>query len=321
MATNEPHPDHAPGATHRENLAGSESNGHAEPERATLNLTTSDGHNNTTAGVRIRTQTAGSMETDILDDNTASTFWERGKVKDHYDDRRFSQDVYNNYLSMRYLDRKSYLKSRNAEYTALLENEERRIRQLRDRFDTEEKTTHLGRNLSKSRYEWRVTAKARAQDESHIERIDKEGKYSQKPERKEDILELLQRVHIWETDRDPTNANANAPTSTEQHDFKDSGNGFDARVIKFRHGLGGERYYHPKCHGEFPNQKVSVEDLLFDPGSPLTQACEEGTIRHFHLPANNMYWVEVCSPSNSLKIVVDSTDIMLMQADGYRTVL
>ncbi|KAK3354036.1 hypothetical protein B0T25DRAFT_224469 [Lasiosphaeria hispida] len=44
----------------------------------------------------------------------------------------------------------------------------------------------------------------------------------------------------------------------------------------------------------FPNQKVTVSDLLSEDEkrNPLLQPCEENTVRYFHLPANNMIWVE-----------------------------
>lgn len=51
----------------------------------------------------------------------------------------------------------------------------------------------------------------------------------------------------------------------------------------------------PGFENEFPNQKISVKDLLADDveRNPLMQACDEDSVRYFHLPANNMIWVEV----------------------------
>ena len=37
-----------------------------------------------------------------------------------------------------------------------------------------------------------------------------------------------------------------------------------------------------------------AEILLANDSNPLTKACEPNTIRHFHFPANNMHWIEVC---------------------------
>lgn len=50
----------------------------------------------------------------------------------------------------------------------------------------------------------------------------------------------------------------------------------------------------PTLRGQFPNQKLPVADLLADDPSrnPLMQPCDPSTVRYFHLPANNMLWVE-----------------------------
>jgi len=55
-------------------------------------------------------------------------------------------------------------------------------------------------------------------------------------------------------------------------------------------------YDHPELEGTFPNQRVPLGLLLRDnPKNPLMWKCEEDMIRYFHIPANNMSWVEVKS--------------------------
>ncbi|KAH7382941.1 hypothetical protein BKA64DRAFT_683555 [Cadophora sp. MPI-SDFR-AT-0126] len=53
-------------------------------------------------------------------------------------------------------------------------------------------------------------------------------------------------------------------------------------------------YTVPEFDNVFPNQKISVKDLLSDDteNNPLMQPCENDTIRYFHFPANNMVWIE-----------------------------
>ncbi|KAN0096257.1 hypothetical protein V8E51_015062 [Hyaloscypha variabilis] len=52
-------------------------------------------------------------------------------------------------------------------------------------------------------------------------------------------------------------------------------------------------YDHPELEGTFPNQRVPLGLLLRDnPKNPLMWKCEEDMIRYFHIPANNMSWVE-----------------------------
>jgi hypothetical protein len=46
----------------------------------------------------------------------------------------------------------------------------------------------------------------------------------------------------------------------------------------------------------FPNQKIPLKALLYnrDPNTnPLMKPCKNGMIRYFHLPGNNMEWIEV----------------------------
>lgn len=55
-----------------------------------------------------------------------------------------------------------------------------------------------------------------------------------------------------------------------------------------------EPYDHPDLGDKFPNQKVPLSLLLEDNSkNPLMWKCEENMIRYFHIPANNMSWVEV----------------------------
>lgn len=55
----------------------------------------------------------------------------------------------------------------------------------------------------------------------------------------------------------------------------------------------------PACNSSFMSYKMKkypLNDCLFkEEDNPLTEACEPNTIRYFHIPANNMHWIEVCS--------------------------
>lgn len=53
-------------------------------------------------------------------------------------------------------------------------------------------------------------------------------------------------------------------------------------------------YDMPGIDNQFPHQKISVQELLSDSHSnPIMKRCPENMIRYFHLPANNMVWIEV----------------------------
>jgi hypothetical protein len=67
----------------------------------------------------------------------------------------------------------------------------------------------------------------------------------------------------------------------------------------------------PGCSSSFMSydmQKYPLNDCLFkEENNPLTQECEPNTIRYFHLPANNMHWIEV----HSLAIITTLALILL----------
>ena len=68
---------------------------------------------------------------------------------------------------------------------------------------------------------------------------------------------------------------------------------FNANLIYFK---GARPYDHPDFPDEkFPNQKIPLRQLLKEDKekNPLMRECEKDMIRYFHLPANNMVWVEV----------------------------
>jgi hypothetical protein len=46
----------------------------------------------------------------------------------------------------------------------------------------------------------------------------------------------------------------------------------------------------------FPNQKIPLKDLLYNQNpesNPLMKECKKGMLRYFHIPGNNMEWIEV----------------------------
>ena len=54
-------------------------------------------------------------------------------------------------------------------------------------------------------------------------------------------------------------------------------------------------YNIPGFENAFPKQKIAISTLLAEDedSNPLMRSCEDGMIRYFHLPANNMIWIEV----------------------------
>jgi hypothetical protein len=77
------------------------------------------------------------------------------------------------------------------------------------------------------------------------------------------------------------------------HDLDDGVNTeIKAPIIFFKNS---RPYDIPGVENTFPNQKIAIKELLADDEdtNPLMQPCDDNMIRYFHLPANNMIWVEV----------------------------
>ncbi|KAH6854711.1 hypothetical protein B0I37DRAFT_38119 [Chaetomium sp. MPI-CAGE-AT-0009] len=74
---------------------------------------------------------------------------------------------------------------------------------------------------------------------------------------------------------------------SKEHIYK----GLQAGAVYFKDG---KPHSHSKLQGSFPDQTVPLADLLARDGdrSVLTEQCEEGMLRWFHIPANNASWVE-----------------------------
>jgi hypothetical protein len=57
-----------------------------------------------------------------------------------------------------------------------------------------------------------------------------------------------------------------------------------------------KKHTDPDYPEKFPDQKIPLDDLLYREDkatNPLMKECPPNMIRYFHLPANNMSWVEV----------------------------
>lgn len=75
----------------------------------------------------------------------------------------------------------------------------------------------------------------------------------------------------------------------------ENGFGVDASMIFFRDS---KPYTDTQScpHEVFPNQKISIQNLIYDKNkdrNPLMRDCGNNEFRYFHIPGNNMEWVEV----------------------------
>jgi hypothetical protein len=92
----------------------------------------------------------------------------------------------------------------------------------------------------------------------------------------------------------PIRPTSNIPASELAHQSCD---GMSARIVLFKDG---EPYEDPRFPQQWPDQKLPLRDLLYDksPSNPLAEARtnKNDMIQWFHLPANDMGWIEVCGP-------------------------
>lgn len=86
---------------------------------------------------------------------------------------------------------------------------------------------------------------------------------------------------------DELEGRATSPPTTDEVDAH-----IKASVVFFKDA---QPFNVPKLSNSFPHQKITVEKLLADDpvNNPIMQPCEEDMVRYFHLPANNMIWIEV----------------------------
>lgn len=87
------------------------------------------------------------------------------------------------------------------------------------------------------------------------------------------------------------NGHANGKSKNSAKDSDSHYKGLHAGAVFFKDGF---PHSHSKLEGTFPHQNMPLVDLLSKDKdrNVLMEECDEGIIRWFHIPANNMAWVE-----------------------------
>jgi hypothetical protein len=177
-------------------------------------------------------------------------------------------------------------------------HEEERIKQTRVNFASYPKKQQMIERLKSAKEAWKEEVKEKR--EEYVKRIKKQqeaGRHPKFPKRwsrdQKLDLELLERVKDWNVVDEPEDDTIKPKPENEY--------GFKACAIYFKKSDDGwqpDTHSHPKFKdGKFPNQKISVHDLI-QPSSdtytnPLSEPCGENRLRYFHFPSNNMRWIEV----------------------------
>jgi hypothetical protein len=226
-------------------------------------------------------------------------------VEDLYEDPIPPNDAWGRYLSMRFSRRPDFYRSLQNFDKDLIRKEVQRIDYFREYFKQRKLSSSdripLVASLELVRSIWRKESFARS--ESELASSETKLSTSASPTLERECC-ILRQVRRWET---PEYASYQSLLSPENYirdlelrvDGADdnpnvSNYGYNGWIIVFNKGGDGVSLDHPLCHGRFPNQKISIQQLLYNKEeTPLKRTKNKNQLRYFHLPANSMKWVEV----------------------------
>lgn len=231
---------------------------------------------------------------------------EQDDLKALYEDPHYGKyDPFVTYMSMRYENRDQFLESLNPGLQLRIKHEMARIDKLRTRISRQQHQHQVLAPLKENLKQWKNEAKTnQAQNILEVEKrrsrlfavsvpADEEGenRWSRMYKRLANEMRILKAISQWPLDQPSIPPRvAGEPADAETNTY-----GFKAPIMYFNKGAGGHthNHKHPKVTGVFPNQKIEVKYLLADTeDNPLKEPCLPNRIRYFHLPANNMAWVE-----------------------------
>ncbi len=224
-----------------------------------------------------------------------------GRIKEREEDEEFQKKL------------KEMQDSNGGKRLKRVEHEEKRIRQARINLFT--KKEKMIEQLKSRKMKWKEEVKEKR--EAYVKGVEQRRLwYPQNWIRDRQLdLALLERVKSWniETEAEPEDETLKPEPEKEY--------GFKACAIYFKKtedGWGPDTHAHKGFKdGKFPNQKISVHDLL-QPSSdnPLSEKCEENQLRYFHFPSNNMRWIEV-----SIIVAHEAECTNIAMLGSYGTVL
>jgi hypothetical protein len=212
-----------------------------------------------------------------------------------------SRDVQDLYMRKRFDERDDFLKSLPEDDKKKIERELKYLDDVQTElgFNTERKK--VIKDLRKCRDDWRKKVKDNMN--SIREGVQNSEIYSKKNRARERDEDLERLDRIAKSGSPPDDRPRPAPAAPDEY-F-----GINSYAMYFkrsRENTAGERQGDmqdpdiwagcdsgaAQFSGEFPNQKIPVEELLSKSTSPLKRASGTECIRYFHIPANNMSWVE-----------------------------
>ncbi|KAF4123894.1 CorA-like Mg2+ transporter protein [Geosmithia morbida] len=229
-------------------------------------------------------------------------------VEDVYVDPDQAPDVWAEFLRTRIARRRGLYEGLDPPSQQHIRKEVQRIQYFRAHFKDyrvfPKDSLPLVALLDDSRTKWRDIAQRRAADE--LARVQREiDRYGEAPMllRNRDIL--LQ-VQDWKSKDYAAARDAMSPggymdglgsegevAASTTDDPKKPDYGYNGWVAVWDKGKGRVSIDHPLVMGSFPHQKISIQQFLYNKeNTPLRRSPRKDRLRYFHLPANNMRWVE-----------------------------
>ncbi|RDA89807.1 hypothetical protein CP533_0874 [Ophiocordyceps camponoti-saundersi (nom. inval.)] len=226
-------------------------------------------------------------------------------VKDKDPECNMSTDPWGKFLFSRYTERKSLFQSLNESEKNVIRKELGRVDYLRsaieDRKLAEEDAKPLLSLLAHARESWNMEAYQRCR-----EKLSK-GTATEIGERDRQIMEavLLRKGKVsceaesWslsDESLDTSDQSTEEPCCEEmayqnRFDADKPDYGYNGWYLSFESGKGG--HDNPLCYGQFPHQKIEIQKLLYNKEkTPLKRVKNKKMLQYFHLPANNMAWIE-----------------------------
>jgi len=212
-------------------------------------------------------------------------------IQDQYDDPVPPTDSWGRFLSMRFRERQYFYDNLNIPEQQIIWKELQRIEYFRDVFKNRKLSASdampLNALLEEARASWNTIA---------FERCEYELAKCLNIASEERNYHILRAVHarggVISYDGKLIIANEKNAIDLENYDPDEPDYGYNGWLMAFADGKRG--IDDPMCYGEFPHQKLSIRQLLYNKSeTPLTRTENRDELKYFHLPANNMAWVEV----------------------------
>ncbi|KAM3067868.1 hypothetical protein ACMFMG_011353 [Clarireedia jacksonii] len=219
-------------------------------------------------------------------------------VKDFKDDTKpdhLLNDPVALYLRARYGQREAFFNEQNEDSRMKIDHERKRIAGLRGRFALNDNNKKMLEKLQNLRKEWKKSAREKCADnktyvenefEKTLKDIEPDIKSGEVRRRKENKLQILEKVANWNTTIDTGETNDNNGNVTDE-----SGYGFKMAKITLERGSSQGSPFK-----KYKLEKFSIDEAIGPKPkrNPWAENRESNTdtIRYFHFPANNTEWVE-----------------------------